>query len=84
MKVLYERENLRITLLNEDYYMVETPCHTLRGYYKRLGENKSVARIDYWKDGKTGRLKSSKNKLYNHTLRWFDYILEEYLGKEAV
>lgn len=79
MKELYKNHNLTITLLNNNYYMIESPFVILKGYYKRLNNNTIEMRLDYWKDGKTNKLKGNTNKLFNHTCNWFVSILEKYL-----
>ena len=82
MKKLYIDKYLTITLLNDNYYMVETISGIFKGYYKKMNKNTYEMRLDYWKDKKTNRLKGEKNKLYNHTCKWFTYIIEKYT-KEA-
>ena len=79
MKKLYDENNIKITLLNDNYYMIEAPYATLKGYYERINKNSCKMRLDFWKDGKTNRLKSYKNKLFNHTCNWFVYILQDKL-----
>lgn len=79
MKELYHKGNITITLLNEDYYLIEAPFATLKGYYKRINNNSYKMRLDYWKDGKTNRLKNQKNKMFVHTCKWFAYILQDKL-----
>lgn len=80
MKELYNKGNIKIFLLNNDYYMIQAPYATLKGYYKKINDRACKMRLDYWKDGKTNRLKSNKNKLFNHTCNWFVYILQDCLG----
>ena len=79
MKELYNKNNITIKLLNDDYYMIQAPYATLKGYYKRINKFSYIVRLDYWKDGKTNRIKSEKNKLFNHTRNWFAYILQDKL-----
>lgn len=79
MKELYNKNNIIITLLNDNYYMLQAPYATLKGYYKRINNHAYIVRLDYWKDGKTNRIKSEKNKLFNHTRNWFAYILQDTL-----
>lgn len=78
MKELYNKNNLIITLLNKNYYMIESNFATLKGYCERINDNSFKMRLDYWKDNKTKRVKTSKNKLFNHTCNWFSYILQKY------
>ena len=80
MKELYNNNNIIITLLSDNYYMVQAPYAILKGYYKRINAHAYKIRLDYWKDGKTNRLKSEKNKLFNHTRDWFAYILQDKIG----
>lgn len=79
MKELYKKNDITITLLNDNYYMIEAPCATLKGFYQKINKYQCKMRLDYWKDGKTNRLKSNKNKMFDHTCRWFVYILQKYL-----
>lgn len=79
MKELYNKNNINIILLSDNYYMIISPYAELKGYYKRINSHAYVVRLDYWKDGKTKRIKSEKNKLFNHTRDWFAYILQDKL-----
>lgn len=73
--------DLKVEKLGENYYHVSSPYADIQGLYVRLDGGKFKVRLDTWRDGKTNRIRTYKNKLYNHTCNWFAYIIDEYGGE---
>lgn len=59
-------------------YTLETKGHKCVGYYEKMPNNITKVNLLKWYDKNTKRYKTYKNKLYNHMIRWFEYMLEKY------
>lgn len=73
--------NVIITNNGNNIYTLETKTYKCVGYYEKISNNMTKVNLIKWYDKNTKRYKTYKNKLYNHTLKWFAYMLEKY--KEA-
>lgn len=83
MKLVYEEktsDNLYIKIFQyeDDMYILETNGHHCEGLVQKLEGNKTRVRLDDWYDRTTKRHKGRSNKLFNHTEKWFCYMIEKY------
>lgn len=83
MKLVYEdtiNEHVYIKIFqcDNDIYIVDTSGDKCTGLIQKIDSNKTRIRLDDWYDKTTKRHKGKSNKLFNHTERWFLYMVEKY------
>lgn len=76
-------KDVEIRSVGNNKYIVDTIGYKCEGYYKRLQNKTTEVKLEKWFDKNTKRYKTSKNKLYNHTQRWFAYMVEKYYFLEV-
>lgn len=83
MKLVYEKHApnnvyIKIFYYENDIYILDTPTHHCKGLVQKVENSKTIVRLDEWYDRSTKRHKGKSNKLFNHTERWFCYMIEKY------
>lgn len=83
MKLVYEDITsdtlyVKIFQCENNIYILDTSGHKCTGLIQVLDNNRTRIRLDDWYDKSTKRHKGQTNKLFNHTERWFLYMVEEY------
>lgn len=69
---------IEIYACDNDIFIVDTNGHTCVGMVQKLDSNNFRVCLNEWFDKNTKRHKGRSNKLFNHTEKWFLYMLEKY------